>query len=325
MHTLLGLAGVLLVVLGSYLALGLLQRVSGWSRRRAVQMLILAAPVGALALSLGALHHFVGRPCFLGAPGWDYTLGVALPLTMTLMALGGLGLGLVRLVLMARLVARSGRPADPPLQACANRLAARLGTAQPRLRLYAYGRPLALTWGLWRPAVLLSDWMIGRLDEQELEAVLAHELGHVARRDCLVIWLATVLRDAFWYLPPAWAAFRQLQYERELACDELAAGATQRPLALASALAKVWQHAADGPSFAPAPSLLTAGTAIEGRIERLLAASERATSPPRSRLVTLAAGSAAMVGLVALEAANLAVMLAPMGCGPAAPLGRLLG
>jgi hypothetical protein len=32
----------------------------------------------------------------------------------------------------------------------------------------------------------------------------------------------------------------------------------------------------------------------------------------------------ALVGLLALEAVNLALMLAPMGCGPAAALGKLL-
>ena len=31
----------------------------------------------------------------------------------------------------------------------------------------------------------------------------------------------------------------------------------------------------------------------------------------------------ALAGLLALEAANLAVLLAPMGCGPASPFGKL--
>ena len=52
------------------------------------------------------------------------------------------------------------------------------------------------------------------------------------------MWLATVLRDAFFYLPTSWAAYRQLSHEKELICDDLAIGSTHRPLALASALAR---------------------------------------------------------------------------------------
>src|SRR3546814_19887548 len=46
-------------------------------------------------------------------------------------------------------------------------------------------RPLALTFGIRRPTVLLSDWMVRCLDVHELESVLAHEVGHVVRRDSL--------------------------------------------------------------------------------------------------------------------------------------------
>src|SRR3546814_9657752 len=46
-------------------------------------------------------------------------------------------------------------------------------------------RPLALTFGFRRPTVLLSDWMVRCLDVHELESVLAHEVGHVVRRDSL--------------------------------------------------------------------------------------------------------------------------------------------
>jgi hypothetical protein len=99
-HTLLGLSSVLLVVLGSALALLLLRRLSGWARRRDLQLVVLAAPVVSLGLGLLGLHHFAGRACFLGTPPWDYTVGAALPVVMGLVALGGLGLGLVRFALL---------------------------------------------------------------------------------------------------------------------------------------------------------------------------------------------------------------------------------
>ncbi len=163
MHTLLGLSSLLLVVLGGYLALGALRRLGDWSRRRDFQFLVLAAPLISLGLGIAGLHHFAGRVCFLGAPPWDYTLGVALPLGMGLFALVAFGLGLVRLALMNRVVGRRGTPADPALQALTDQLAERLGASPARLLLCAYDRPLALTSGLFRPTVLLSTWMVDHL------------------------------------------------------------------------------------------------------------------------------------------------------------------
>ena len=325
MHTLLGLSSLLLVLLGSALALGGLRRLGGWAQRRDLQLVILAAPVVSLTLGLGGLHHFVGRACFMSAPTWDYTLGIALPLLMGVIALGGLGQGVIRLALLTWVMARRSVPAEPRLQMLADALAEPLAAARPQVRLCAYDQPLALTYGLWRPTVLLSTWMVRQLDRRELEAVLAHEIGHVARHDYFVIWLATVLRDAFCYLPTSWAAYRQLQHEKELACDELAVTVTRRPLALASALTKVWQQAVVGPCISTALSLVGAGEAIEGRIGRLLDAPPAVAITPRARLVALGTDVAGLAGLVALQAVNIAALLAPMGCGPAAPLWRIFG
>ncbi len=324
MHTALLLASTLLALLGGALALGALRHLRGWGRRRHLQLAVLCAPALALGVGLGGIAHFSGRACFLGAPRWDQALAVALPLGMGALALGGLGLGLVRLALLSRVVARGSRPAGPELAAGVGRLATGLGVAPPRVLLCAYDRPLALACGLRRPAVLLSTWMVEHLDRRELEAVLAHELAHVARRDYLAVWLATTLRDAFCYLPTSWAVYRQVQREKELACDDLAAGTTGRPLALASALAKTWQGARGGPRFDGAPSLASADEPIEGRIARLLAAPRPALAAegPQGGAVARS-GTAGLLGLLLFEAANLALVLATMGCGPVAALGGL--
>lgn len=326
MHTLLGLLSVLLVLLGGAFTLNFLPRTGSWTQRRGVQFFVLAVPLISLGLGLGGLHHFVGRACLRDAPLWDSLLGVALPLGMGLVALGALGLGVVRLLLMARVVGRLGMSTDPELQALVDDLAERLGAAHPRLQLYAYDRPLALTSGVFRPTVLLSTWMVEHLDRRELEAVLAHELEHVAQRDYLVIWLATVLRDAFFYVPTSWAAYRQLQHEKELACDDLAVDATHRPLALASALAKVWQQTVEGPRlarFGTVQSLVGVEEPINGRIERLLTTRESTMSTPRLHLGTLSVSISALIGLLIIEAVNVVLMLASMGCGPAFLLGKL--
>jgi len=121
---------------------------------------------------------------------------------------------------------------------------------------------------------VLSSWMIDQLDGQELDSVIAHELGHIAYHDFAIMWLASVLRDAFWYLPSSRTAYAQMQNEKELACDDMAVTVTQRPLGLASALAKVWEQARqmrEEPALAPLQSLAgVTDTGVETRILHLM-------------------------------------------------------
>jgi beta-lactamase regulating signal transducer with metallopeptidase domain len=227
---------------------------------------------------------------------------------------------------MARVMARSGVPAGPELQTFADNLAEQLGATRSRVLLYVYDRPLALTCGLFRPTVLLSTWMVEHLDRRELEAVVVHELEHVARRDYLVTWLAMVLRDAFFYLPTSWVAYRQLQREKELACDDLAIAVTHRPLALASALTKVWLHAVDTPrlvELSAAQTLAEVGASINGRIERLLTISESMKSTQCSREVARHANRSPLIVLIAVQGANLFALLALMSCSSIVLIERL--
>ena len=326
MHFLLGLSSTLLVMLGGFLTLGILQRTGSWSQRRSVQCLVLAVPIVSLLLGIGGLHHFSGRACLIQALSWDSLLGEALPVVMGVVALGALSLGIARLTLMAWMVARCGAVTDPELQSFIDDLSVRLGSPRCRVLLRVYDRPQAFTSGIFRPTVLLSTWMVEHLDRRELEAVLAHELGHVARRDYLMIWLATMLRDAFFYVPTSWAAYRQIQREKEFACDDTVVGMTRRPLALASALAKVLLHAVEEPQlarFGVAQPLVRVDEPVNGRIERLPAAPQPATSAFRASKGGLCVSLSIVVGLLMLEGVNLSVMLALMGCGPALLLGKL--
>ncbi len=327
MHVLLSLSSMLLIVLGSSLLLGLLRHISDWSQRQAVQFSVLAMPSVIVGLGLSGLHHFMGRICFMGAPLWDILFGVVLPLGMGVVALGAFGLGLIRLMLMARVVACKGVFARPDLQALADELAQRLHAKRSRVLLCPYDRPLAFTCGIFRSTILLSTWMIEHLDPREREAVLVHELEHVARRDYLVVWLAMVLRDAFFYLPMCRTAYRQLQHEKELACDDLAVGVTRRPLALASALAKVWQNAVTEPRFATfgaAQPLVKGEESIHGRIERLLAPPASKTTTQPSRAVILRTRILALSILTVVQGANIIIVLALMGCNPIALLEKLI-
>jgi len=159
------------------------------------------------------------------------------------------------------------------LESRVKRFACKQGNSSIRVRVASFSRPLAMIYGIWHPTLMVSAWMGEHLDQEELEAVLAHELAHLQRLDYLVNWVALVVRDSFFYLPPVRAIYEQLQQERELACDDLVTQITHRPLALASALTKVWLYLAESSSSTMlAQTLVGTSQGLEYRIKRLLSA-----------------------------------------------------
>jgi beta-lactamase regulating signal transducer with metallopeptidase domain len=319
-HTVLGFSSILLVIVGSILLLGMLRFLSDWTHRRLVQLFVLTMPLVTLGIGISGLHHFTGHSCFSALPFWDLFFGVVVPLGMVIIALGALSLGAVRLILMARVMARYRTPIPLSVQTRVETLVKRLHTASPRVQICTCDRPLAFTCGIFRPTILLSTWMLSHLDPQELEAVLMHELEHVARHDYLIIFLATILRDAFFYLPTSWQAYRQLQREKEFVCDDLAVHVTQRPLALASALAKVWLHAAETPyltQFGGAQLLVEKENTLNTRIDRLISPQTK-TYP--ARFIPIGVKAVSILILFIVQGVSLFLVLSLMNCNPLALL-----
>jgi beta-lactamase regulating signal transducer with metallopeptidase domain len=201
---------------------------------------------------------------------WDHLLDTGEVFFLGGCIIGSATLGLVRLFLMNRTMKRETTIRDNHLEKKVRVLAAKTGIGSVSARLVPLSRPLALIYGIQQPTLLLSTWMVEHLDQEEIEAVLIHELVHIQRADYLINWVALMLRDAFFYLPPIRVLYRQLQREKELACDDLVAHITQRPLALASALTKVWLFQAETRSAVLAQTLIGMGDGIEGRVQRLL-------------------------------------------------------
>jgi uncharacterized protein (TIGR03435 family) len=74
--------------------------------------------------------------------------------------------------------------------------------------------------GWWHPLLLLPADIEHHLTPLQLEAVLAHELCHVKRRDNLTAAIHMVVEAVFWFHPFVWWIGRRLVDERERACDE---------------------------------------------------------------------------------------------------------
>ena len=74
--------------------------------------------------------------------------------------------------------------------------------------------------GIFRPVLLLPEGITERLTSAQLEAIVAHELCHVRRRDNLTGAIHMVVETIFWFHPLVWWIRARLIDERERACDE---------------------------------------------------------------------------------------------------------
>jgi heat shock protein HtpX len=158
----------------------------------------------------------------------------------------------------------------PRIYSVVERLTQKAGLPMPKLFVIPTDSPNAFATGRnpRHASVAVTQGILGLLDDEELEGVLAHELGHVRNRDILTSSIAATLagaitmlaRMAFWFglggdrndrdrgggifmliLAPIAAMLIQLWVSRtrEYEADATGAGITHNPYALARALQKL--------------------------------------------------------------------------------------
>ena len=133
---------------------------------------------------------------------------------------GALGcLALLRIYRFYRLLSRCAL-APAPLLARAEEIAAQLGLrTTPKVRV-ASGRMAPLAWGCGRQAtIVVPAALVEALDGEAMDAILAHEMTHLQRRDGWARWLELVAVVAYWWCPVAWFARRRVHDAEEQCCD----------------------------------------------------------------------------------------------------------
>lgn len=118
-------------------------------------------------------------------------------------------------------------------------LAAQCGIERPvRLRVVnELASPLTAGW--WRPVVLLPTALVSGMPPELLDALLAHELGHIKRCDYLVNLVQNVIEILLFYHPAVWWISHRIRSERELIADDFAARQIGEPRRLAQALSEL--------------------------------------------------------------------------------------
>jgi|HubBroStandDraft_4_1064222.scaffolds.fasta_scaffold17659_4 TonB family protein len=74
--------------------------------------------------------------------------------------------------------------------------------------------------GIFRPVLMWPEGISGRLEDAQLDAILAHEVQHVRRHDNLAAAIHMGVEAIFWFHPLVWWLGARLVEERERACDE---------------------------------------------------------------------------------------------------------
>jgi len=128
--------------------------------------------------------------------------------------------------------------------------------------------PMAFVRGVFRPELVLTRGLLELLGDEELKAVLAHELAHIAGGDN-VYNLVHVLRDLAFFSPFAHLAWASYAAEREMAADYASIGRCTET-DLAGAILKVARRGQDLSSFAWQHSHFYRPSSISRRIRAIL-------------------------------------------------------
>src|SRR5687768_5859458 len=232
---------------------------------------------------------------------WAYAAPAVLLLLLTPIALG-------------RLFALKGRASamvEPNWLSALARAQRRMGFKHGTALLTSDELPSPISWGVIRPVILLNSEAAE--SHREAEAIIAHELAHVASLDWAKLLLSRVTVAMFWFNPLVWVLAREAHQLREEAADDAVLGADIEDTEYAKLLVGVARHECRG-LLIGAHGVAPARNSLARRVRRVLdGALERA--PGGWRWSTAAA----------FFAAGMAVPLAALNFVPTTPASASAG
>ena len=135
---------------------------------------------------------------------------------------------------------------EEPSSISPSSVAARAVATVDRLRTQMGLRPIRvavlpmnsgpMAFGVLRPTVAIPADFERRFSPAQQQAILAHELGHLATRDPMWLLIADAVCAMAWWHPGVWWARQQFVSAAELCADEAARLVPDGPVALAEAL-----------------------------------------------------------------------------------------
>src|SRR5580658_2316281 len=161
--------------------------------------------------------------------------------------------------------------------------------------------------GWRRPLLLLPQGIAERLSPSEMNAILAHELCHVRRRDNLLALIHMIVEAIFWFHPLVWWIGARLIEERERACDEDVVSRGNAPDLYAEAIVKVCKWSTESPLTCVAG---VTGGDLKRRLERIMTVRDVPGLSFAKKAALTIAGTAVLMAPVLVGIANAPAILA---------------
>ncbi len=163
------------------------------------------------------------------------------------------------------LIRRNGTNARPELQQNFAGLLEKFGRGAGVRLLESADAAVPMLAGLFKPAVLLPLRVVSGLGAREIEAILAHELAHLVRRDAWSNLAQVAIETLFFYHPAMWWIGRRARQERENAADDLTLEVCADRRVYAEALAQLAEM-----HLGPQAALAATGGSLLARIRRIV-------------------------------------------------------
>jgi beta-lactamase regulating signal transducer with metallopeptidase domain len=147
-------------------------------------------------------------------------------------------------------------------------------------------------WRVFRPIVVLPGGVPELLNDDELEAVMLHEMVHVECWDNLVGILQRIVCCVLWFHPLVWLLDRWLVAEREQSCDDAVIRLSGASEIYAASITKVCRYSI-GWQMSGLSSAV--GSNLKRRIKRIVAADVKRSPSLAHRIIVCAMGVAVVL------------------------------
>ncbi len=181
--------------------------------------------------------------------------------------------------------------------ALAGKIQSRFGIAKDVTIAMSSKIDVPITYGHFKPIIVLPLAVINQLSYKETEIILAHEMAHILRNDFLINLLMTTIEILMFYHPVVWFLTKQIRTEMEHCCDDLTVKLYPNRLDYARSLLKL-QTIGTAPNGGIAMALFTQKKSLMKRIQRLFR-NEPDSEYPKTPII---AGVILLVALVAMGA-----------------------
>ena len=149
------------------------------------------------------------------------------------------------------------------------RLIAQLNLRRPVMLMESALVKTPMVVGYFKPLILFPLGVANGLTPQQVEAVLAHELAHIYRRDYLFNILQSIIEALYYFNPAVWWISAIIRLERENCCDDIAVELCGNSLAYVKALVHIEEANQHHPRMAMALARKGKGRLLH-RVRRIL-------------------------------------------------------